>query len=186
MNKELQYELALSYREDLVDAVEKAREGNLPPSMQEYCFEEIEKTKGTKEYPSDGDDLFAQLCEALGTHTQISDREQARMELQALGVELLFYVSMDRFTFAEITHLRKSNRYDGRIYINGDKHKADLVECIGAIKKEFEDWLASEEVSFDRKKVQVRCSDPCDGRFNTLEEAIALIYDGLENPQRLL
>lgn len=186
MKKHLQYELALSYREDLVDAIQKAREGNLPPSMQEYCFEEIGRTKGTKEYPTDGDYLFVQLREALGTHRQISDREQAEIELQALDVELLFYVSVDRFTFAEVTHLERANRYDGRIYINGDKHKADLIECVADMRKEFENWLSGREISIDRKKVQMRCPDPCDGRFETLEEAIALVYDGLVNPQSLL
>lgn len=111
MNGQLQHELAKSYRMDLVDAIEKAQEGYLPPSVQEYCFEEIEKTWGTEEYPPDGDSLFAQLREVLGTHTQISDREQAEMELQALGVELLFYVNVDRFTFAEITHLRREDTH---------------------------------------------------------------------------
>ena len=69
MNGQLQYELAKSYRMDLVDAIEKAQEGYLSPSVQEYCFEEIEKTWGTEEYPPDGDSLFAQLREVLGTHT---------------------------------------------------------------------------------------------------------------------
>lgn len=186
MDRQMQHELAKSYRMDLVDAIEKARDGHLPPSMQEYCFEEIENTKGTDEYPPDGDSLFAQLREVLGTHTQISEREQAKVELQALGVELLFHVSIDRFTFAEITYLKETNLYDGRIYINGDKHRDDLAECVGVMKKEFEDWLANEGISFDRTKVKIRCPDPCDGRFNSLEEAIALVYDGLENPQRLL
>lgn len=186
MNKHLQHELAKSYWVDLVDAVEKAREGYLPPSMQEYCFEEIEATKGTEEYPPDGDFIFDQLREALGIKKQISDREQAEAELQALGALLLFHVSIDRFTFAEITYLKDTDQYDGRVYINGDKHRDDLVECVGIMKKEFEDWLANEKISVDRKKVQARCPDPCDGRFETLEEAIALVYDGLENPETLL
>ena len=186
MNGQLQHELAKSYRMDLVDAIEKAQEGYLSPSVQEYCFEEIEKTWGTEEYPPDGDSLFAQLREVLGTHTQISDREQAEMELQALGVELLFYVNVDRFTFAEITHLRREDKYDGRIYINGEKHRDDLVECVGVMKKEFGDWLANAEIFFNRTKVQVRCPDSCDGHFDTLEEAIALVYDGLEDPEKLL
>lgn len=84
MNGQLQHELAKSYRMDLVDAIEKAQEGYLSPSVQEYCFEEIEKTWGTEEYPPDGDSLFAQLREVLGTHTQISDREQAGAGCRAI------------------------------------------------------------------------------------------------------
>lgn len=78
------------------------------------------------------------------------------------------------------------HKYDGRIYINGEKHRDDLVECVGVMKKEFGDWLANAGIFFNRTKVQVRCPDSCDGRFDTLEEAIALVYDGLEDPEKLL
>ena len=83
-------------------------------------------------------------------------------------------------------HLRREDKYDGRIYINGEKHRDDLVECVGVMKKEFGDWLANAGIFFNRTKGQVRCPDSCDGRFDTLEEAIALVYDGLEDPEKLL
>ena len=85
-----------------------------------------------------------------------------------------------------VKYLRREDKYDGRIYINGEKHRDDLVECVGVMKKEFGDWLANAGIFFNRTKVQVRCPDSCDGRFDTLEEAIALVYDGLEDPEKLL
>ena len=73
MIDQLQKELSRSYRAELVDCIESARNGQLPPSQQEFCFEEIERLKGTEEYPEDGDALFRQLRAALADRPQITE-----------------------------------------------------------------------------------------------------------------
>lgn len=103
--------LSQSYRQDLLDAIQLAEQGMLSPSQQAYCFEEIEDTKGTAFYPANGDELFRKLHTALGEKAQISERQRAETELHKLGVELLFHIYINRFTFAEITHNTATDRY---------------------------------------------------------------------------
>ena len=100
MKKGFVMSLSQSYRQDLLDAIQLAEQGMLSPSQQAYCFEEIEDTKGTAFYPADGDELFCQLRAVLGEEAQISERQRAEGELHKLGVELLFHIYINRFTFA--------------------------------------------------------------------------------------
>ena len=125
MNVSINRSLAIAYETDLVEALAKARKGQLSPAQQEYCFEEIGKLKGTQEYPNRGDALLAELREVLCAKPQITDRQQAEKEYAEKGIELLFFMSLDRYTFAEITYLKEIAKYDGRIYINGSKHQND-------------------------------------------------------------
>ena len=46
MKKEFVLSLSQSYQQDLLDAIQLAEQGMLPPSQQAYCFEEVEDTKG--------------------------------------------------------------------------------------------------------------------------------------------
>ena len=45
MKKEFVMSLSQSYRQDLLDAIQLAKQGMLSPSQQAYCFEEIGDTK---------------------------------------------------------------------------------------------------------------------------------------------
>ena len=117
MKKEFVMSLSQSYRQDLLNATQLAEQGMLSPSQQAYCFEEIEDTKGTAFYPAHGDELFRKLRTALGEKAQISERQRAETELHKLGVELLFHIYINRFTFAEITHNTAAHKYDAIIYL---------------------------------------------------------------------
>ena len=61
MEQSIQQKNSAGYRADLVECIEKALIGQLSPSDQEYCFEEIKSLRGTDEYPPDGDHLLCQL-----------------------------------------------------------------------------------------------------------------------------
>ena len=65
MEQSIQQKISAGYRADLVECIEKALIGQLSPSDQEYCFEEIKSLKGTDEYPPDGDHLLCQLRDIL-------------------------------------------------------------------------------------------------------------------------
>lgn len=92
MEKKFVLSLSQSYRQDLLDATQKAEQGMLSPSQQAYCFEEIEDTKGTVLYPADGDELFCQLRTALGEKTQISERQRRNRAAQVGGGTLIPYL----------------------------------------------------------------------------------------------
>lgn len=77
--------LANSYRLDLLECIDDAIMGQLPPSRQEYCFEEIENLRGTEDYPKDGDLLFQKLRNALAHTPQISELENEILEVNAIG-----------------------------------------------------------------------------------------------------
>ena len=59
MEQSIQQKNSADYRADLVECIEKALIGQLSPSDQEYCFEEIKSLRGTGKYPPDGDHLEA-------------------------------------------------------------------------------------------------------------------------------
>ena len=170
--------LSQSYRQDLLDAIQLAEQGMLSPSQQAYCFEEIEDTKGTAFYPANGDELFRKLRTALGEKAQISERQRAETELHKLGVELLFHIYINRFTFAEITHNTAAHKYDAIIYLD---------ECANAaaMRKAFDAWLKESGYTADPAAL-TEVPDPCEGRFDTLAGAIAHIDHILRFPDLLL
>ena len=176
--------LSDSYHTDLVDAVERAEQGLLPPAEQEYCFEEIEATKETTEYPQDGDVLFSRLRRALAEHEQITDRQQAEKEFAALGAKLLFFASIDRYTFAEIVYLPQQSAYDGRLYINFDKHSDTLPDCVQTFRRALDVWLEESGIPYMPEAVHIAPEDCADSRFATVQEAIALIDGGLRDPKQ--
>lgn len=184
MNVQLKKAVATSYRADLLDAIEKAKRGKLPPSAQEYCFEEIEAEKGYGTYPEDGDDLFAQLRAALADTEQISEQQYEESELAEKGIKLLWFMSLDRYTFAEITYSAGTNRYDGRIYIDSYKHSADLTACADKLKERFAVWQSKAGISAEVTPYREPC-DHCDGQFETLQQAANFVYTGICNPDKL-
>ncbi len=186
MDMSMKESLSAAYEADLMEAIAQARMGLLSPSQQEYCFDEIGNAKESQGYPGRGDALLAELRAILEHKPQITDREQAEREYAEKHIELLFFVSLDRYTFAEITHLKDTDEYDGRIYINGSRHKEDIDECAAVMKKSFDEWLEHSSIEVDQSKTAAISPDPCDGRFKTLQEAIALVHKGLINPKSLL
>ena len=75
MEQSIQQKNSAGYRADLVECIEKALIGQLSPSDQEYCFEEIKSLRGTGKYPPDGDHLLCQLHGILSFTPQISEHE---------------------------------------------------------------------------------------------------------------
>lgn len=185
MKKEFAMSLSQSYRQDLLDAIQLAEQGMLSPSQQAYCFEEIEDTKGTALYPADGDELFRQLRTALGEKAQISERQRAEGELHKLGVELLFHTYTNRFTFAEITHNTAAHKYDAIIYLDERATDKEKRANAAAMRKAFDAWLEESGLTADPAAL-TGVPDPCEGRFDTLAEAIAHIDHILRFPDLLL
>ena len=174
MKKEFVMSLSQSYRQDLLDAIQLAEQGTLSPSQQAYCFEEIEDTKGTALYPADGNELFRKLRTALGEKTQISERQRAEDELHKLGVELLFHTYIDRFTFAEITHNTTADKYDAIIYLDERVTNEEKRANAAAMRRAFDAWLEEIGTTVDPAAL-TEVPDRCEGRFDTLAEAIAHI-----------
>ena len=185
MKKEFVMSLLQSYRQDLLDAIQLAEQGMLSPSQQAYCFEEIEDTKGTALYPADGDELFRKLRSALGEKTQISERQRVEDELHKLGVELLFHTYIDRFTFAEITHITAADKYDAIIYLNECVTDEEKHANAAAMRRAFDAWLEESGLTIDPTAL-TEVPDPCEGRFDTLAGAVAHIDHILRAPDLLL
>ena len=185
MKKEIVLSLSQSYQQDLLDAIQLAEQGMLSPSQQAYCFEEIEDTKGTAFYPADGDALFRQLRTAIDAKAQISERQRAGTELHKLGVELLFHIYINRFTFAEITHNTATDKYDAIIYLDECVTNEEKRANAAAMRKAFDAWL--EESGYTAApSALTEVPDPCEGRFDTLAGAIAHIDHILRSPDLLL
>ena len=185
MKKEFAMSLSQSYRQDLLDAIQLAEQGMLSPSQQAYCFEEIEDTKGTAFYPADGDALFRQLRTAIDAKAQISERQRAETELHKLGVELLFHIYINRFTFAEITHNTATDKYDAIIYLDERVTNEEKRANAAAIRRVFDAWLEESGYTADPAAL-TEVPDPCEGRFDTLAGAIAHIDHILRFPDLLL
>lgn len=185
MKKEFAMSLSQSYRQDLLDAIQLAEQGMLSPSQQAYCFEEIEDTKGTAFYPADGDALFRQLRTAIDAKAQISERQRAETELHKLGVELLFHIYINRFTFAEITHNTAALKYDAIIYLDECVTNEEKRANAAAMRKAFDAWLEESGHTVDPTAL-TEVPDPCEGRFDTLAGAIAHIDHILRFPDLLL
>lgn len=185
MKKEFVLSLSQSYQQDLLDAIQLAEQGMLSPSRQAYCFEEIEDTKGTALYPANGDELFRKLRSALSERAQISERQRAEGELHKLGVELLFHTYISRFTFAEITHNTAADKYDAIIYIDERVTNEERRANATAIRRTFDAWLEESSHTVDPAAI-TEVTDPCEGRFDTLAEAIAHIDRILRSPDLLL
>lgn len=185
MKKEFAMSLSQSYRQDLLDAIQLAEQGLLSPSQQAYCFEEIGDTKGTAFYPANVDELLWNLRTALGEKAQISERQRAEGELHKLGVELLFHIYINRFTFAEITHNTATDRYDAIIYLDERATDKEKRANAAAMRKAFDAWLEENGLTADPTAL-TEVPDPCEGRFDTLAGAIAHIDHILRFPDLLL
>ena len=185
MKKEFVMSLSQSYRQDLLDAIQLAEQGMLSPSQQAYCFEEIEDTKGTALYPANGDELFRKLRSALSKRTQISERQRAEGELHKLGVELLFHIYINRFTFAEITHNTATDKYDAIIYLAERVTNEEKRANAAVIHRAFDAWLEESGHTVDPAAL-AEVPDPCEGRFDTLAGAVAHIDHILRSPDLLL
>lgn len=185
MKKEFVMSLSQSYRQDLLDAIQLAKQGMLSPSQQAYCFEEIGDTKGTAFYPANGDELFRKLRTALGEKAQISERQRAEGDLHKLGVELLFHTYINRFTFAEITHNTAAHKYDAIIYLDERATDKEKRANAAAMRKAFDAWLEESGLTAGPAAI-TEVPDPCEGRFDTLAEAIAHIDHILRFPDLLL
>ena len=185
MKKEFVLSLAQSYQQDLLDAIQLAEQGMLSPSQQSYCFEEVEDTKGTAFYPTNGDELFQKLRSALSERTQISERQRSEDELHKLGVELLFHTYIDRFTFAEITHNTTADKYDAIIYLDDCDTIEEKHANAAAMRRAFDAWLEENGHTADPAAL-TEVPDPCEGRFDTLAGAVAHIDHILRFPDLLL
>ena len=185
MKKEFAMSLSQSYRQDLLDAIQLAKQGMLSPSLQAYCFEEIGDTKGTAFYPAHGDELVRKLRTALGEKAQISERQRAEDGLHKLGVELLFHTYIDRFSFAEITHNTATTKYDAIIYLNECATNEEKRANAAAMRRAFDVWLEENGLTADPTAL-TEVPDPCEGRFDTLAGAIAHIDHILRFPDLLL
>jgi hypothetical protein len=102
-----------------------------------------------------------------------------------LGVELLFHIYINRFTFAEITHNTATTKYDAIIYLDECATNEEKRANAAAIRKAFDAWLEESGHTADPAAL-TEVPDPCEGRFDTLAGAIAHIDHILRFPDLLL
>lgn len=128
---------------------------------------------------------FANCVPCWAKKAQISERQRAEGELHKLGVELLFHIYIDRFTFAEIAHNTAAHKHDAIIYLDervtNEKKRANAA----ATRKAFDAWLEENGLTADPTAL-TEVPDPCEGRFDTLAGAIAHIDHILHFPDLLL
>ena len=122
---------------------------------------------------------------AIDAKAQISERQRAETELHKLGVELLFHTYIDRFTFAEITHNTAAHKYDAIIYLDERVTNEEKHANAAATRKAFDAWLEENGLTAAPTAL-TEVPDPCEGRFDTLAEAIAHIDHILRFPDLLL
>ena len=102
-----------------------------------------------------------------------------------MGVELLFHIYINRFTFSEITHNTAADRYDAIIYLDERVTNEEKRANAAAMRKAFDVWLEENGLTADSTAL-TEVPDPCEGRFDTLTEAIAHIDHILRFPDLLL
>ena len=127
MEQSIQQKISAGYRADLVECIEKALIGQLSPSDQEYCFEEIKSLKGTDEYPPDGDHLLCQLRDILSITPQISEHDYETSAVESFGGRLLLFDYYDRYTLLELVEQPNGAGYDSFVFISNAKHGAAFV-----------------------------------------------------------
>lgn len=155
------------------------------PRSRHTALRKSGDTKGTAFYPANVDELLWKLRTALGEKAQISERQRAEGELHKLGVELLFHIYINRFTFAEITHNTATDRYDAIIYLDERATDKEKRANAAAMRKAFDAWLEENGLTADPTAL-TEVPDPCEGRFDTLAGAIAHIDHILRFPDLLL
>lgn len=185
MDTEMKLQLARSLREDLLDCIDKARNGLLSPYWQDYCREEIAAAKGTYRYPADGDALVRQLQAAIAATPQITERDQEAAELARLGGRLLFFFYLDRDTFLEIAACPGAG-YDGLVSISPARHGGHLPATAAAMRQALEAWLPTAGFSPEEFASASRPANGDDGRFPTLRDAVTAVYAGLNCPASVL
>lgn len=184
MIDQLQKELSRSYRVELVNCIENAQNGQLPPSQQEFCFEEIERLKGTEEYPEDGDALFRQLRAALADRPQIPEEEHEAAEVQEAGGKLLFFFYLDRYTLLELAVQPDGAGYDGFAFISADKHGGELAQTAGKMKDGLDTWVKRAGLPPVAAANKPNGTDFC--HCDTLAGAVSFLYTALQFPETIL
>lgn len=183
---QMQKELSRSYRAELVDCIDNARKGQLPPSQQEFCFEEIERLKGTDEYPEDGDELFRQLRMALACRPQISEEEHEAEDVNSFGGKLLFFFYLDRYTLMELAEQPSGTGYYSFAFISSGKHGGKLEQTAARMKAALDSWLEHTSLS----PIAVTSADKPNGtdfcHCDTLAEAVSFLYTALKFPDTIL
>lgn len=186
MMYQMQKALSRSYRAELLDCIDDAQKGQLPPSQQAFCFEEIEKLKGTDEYPEDGDALFRQLRIALACRPQISEEEHQAEEVKEFGGKLLFFFYLDRYTLMELAEQPNGTGYYSFAFISSGKHGNELEQTATKMKASLDSWLEHASLSpsaiTDAGKPNETDFCHCD----TLAEAVSFLYTALQFPDTIL
>lgn len=186
MGISFQNKLANSYRVDLQDCIDDAIMGQLPPSRQEYCFEEIENLRGTEDYPKDGDALSQKLRDVLEHTPQISELENEIQEANAIGGELLFFYYFDRYTLLELMKHSDGSGFDSFVFICEETHRGKIQEIAAEMKAALEEWV--EHCVYPHGDISARYqpnqTDFC--RYGTLDEALTFLYTALRFPDSIL
>ena len=97
----------------------------------------------------------------------------------------MFHTYINMFTFAEITHNTAAHKYDAIIYLDERATDKEKRANAAAMRKAFDAWLEESGLTADPAAL-TGVPDPCEGRFDTLAEAIAHIDHILRFPDLLL
>lgn len=186
MEQSIQQKISAGYRADLVECIEKALIGQLSPSDQEYCFEEIKSLKGTDEYPPDGDHLLCQLRDILSITPQISEHDHETSAVESFGGRLLLFDYYDRYTLLELVEQPNGAGYDSFVFISNAKHGAALEQITSTMKSRLDAWLMCCDLPHGHIFPENKPDPSVICRYATLDEALTYLYTALVFPGSIL
>lgn len=176
-------DVALAYRNDLLGCIEKAKQGQLSPYWQRYCLEDIAQSRGTACWPRGGAQLLKQLRGVLAAVPQITNKEEERRAVEALGGELLYYYSGDRFTVLEIA--RYPEKYTAAVCVERQDTPKATEASLQQLRTVLDGWAAELDLTPpDEMPPPAWKADTC-ADFSTAEDALRYLYACLACPQEI-
>ena len=178
-------DVALAYRNDLLDCIEKAKQVQLSPYWQRYCLEDIAQSRGTACWPRGGGRLLKELRRVLAAVPQITNEEEERRAMEALGGELLYYYSTDRFTVMEITRFLQRACYTATVCVERQDTPENTQARLQQLRTVLDGWAAELDlVPPDEMPPPAWKADTC-ADFSTAEDALRYLYACLACPQEI-
>ena len=176
-------DVAIAYRNDLLGCIEKAEQGQLSPYWQRYCLEDIAQSRGTACWPRDGERLLEKLRRVLAAVPQITNEEEERRAMEALGGELLYYYSADRFTVMEITRFLQRACYTATVCVERQDTQEAAEDYLHQLRTVLDGWAAQIGTAPPTELPPPAWQADTSADFATAEEALRFLYACLACPQ---
>ena len=185
-NKTLQEQLRFAAEREILQAIDDAKQGQLSPYWQAYHLRELTATKDTPYYPDHGDALAVQLRDAIASHSQISDAQQAKQDFAAIGSELIFFCSAEHTSSIEISYCPKTGLFTGEVCLDWDLTQEQQLHQIEEMKAALTDWIDASCTDFDFSHAEKTAPIADANTFTTLTDVLGYLYFQLNHPHSLL